>query len=118
MPSLRQRRAVERIVEKRGSISSAMRDVGYKPATAKNPSNLTNSRGFKELCDELGLTETLLTEALVEDIKAKKGNRKAELELGYKVRGLLKEPDNSAKTLIVVISGESGTRYAPEQSAS
>jgi hypothetical protein len=118
MPTLKQRKAVEKTVEFGGNLTKGMRAANYAEATVNNPKNLTESKGFKELCDELGLTETLLTEALVEDIKAKKGNRKAELELGYKVRGLLKEQDNSTKTLIVVISGESGTRYAPEQSSS
>ncbi len=66
-----------------------MRDVGYSENTAKTPQKLTESLGFIELCEEKGLTEDLLINALVEYIKTKKGNRKAELELAFKIKGRL-----------------------------
>ena len=112
MPTLKQRKAVERIVENRGNVSRSMIEVGYSENSAKNPSNLTESKGFRELCEEYGLTEQLLTKALVEDIVEKKGNRKAELELGYKVLGRLKEtPDRQINNLFVV-SNEQAARIA------
>ncbi len=49
MATLKQEAAVKVIVENHGNISKAMKEVGYTDATAKNPSNLTNSLGFKEL---------------------------------------------------------------------
>ena len=48
MATLRQRRAVKKIVENHGNISKSMREVGYPETTAKNPKNLTESKGFKE----------------------------------------------------------------------
>ena len=94
MPTIRQRRAFDKIVENGRSVSAAMREVGYSKNTAIVPQKLTESKGFKELCEEVGLTDNLLVKALVQDIKKKKGNRKAELELGFKVKGRLKEEDD------------------------
>ncbi|HEY9826362.1 MAG TPA: hypothetical protein V6D19_13015 [Stenomitos sp.] len=91
MGTVRQKRAIKRIVENGGNVSRAMMEVGYSPATAKTPQKLTNSQGFKELCDELGLTDNLIVTALVDDIKSKPGNRKPELELASKIKGHLKD---------------------------
>jgi len=89
MSTIKQEKALEKMVENGGNASQAMRDVGYSENTAKTPQKLTESKGFKELCEDSGLTDLFLIESLVEDIKAKKGNRRAELELGLKVRGRL-----------------------------
>ncbi|MEI7810240.1 MAG: hypothetical protein WCI41_01635 [bacterium] len=89
MPTFKQKLALEKIIENRGNIGKAMLNVGYNETTAKNPKNLTESKGFQELCDESGLTDGLLINALVEDIKKKEGNRKAELELAFKIKGKL-----------------------------
>ncbi len=100
-------------MENHGNVSRAMIDVGYDETTAKNPKNLTESKGFKELMDQMGLTDELLTSALIEDIEKKPQNRKAELELGFKLRGRLNEQQREGdKTLIVLVSTESGQRYA------
>ena len=96
MATIRQRKAVERIVENRGNVSKSMREVGYSPITAKNPSNLTNSDGYKELYKEYGLTEELITLALVEDIKAKPKQRLGELSLGADILGIKKRNANTA----------------------
>lgn len=89
--TIRQRRAVINLVENRGNVSKAMRDAGYPETTAKNPENLTNSKGFQGLMNELGLTDDFLVHALKEDITLKKANRKPELELAFKLRGRLKD---------------------------
>jgi hypothetical protein len=89
MATVKQEKALGKMVENGGNVSRAMRDVGYSDNTAKTPQKLTKSVGFIELCEEKGLTDDLLVNALVEDIKEKKGKRKAELELGFKIRGRL-----------------------------
>ncbi len=86
---MKQKKALEIMVENGGNASRAMIDAGYSINTAKNPSKLTSSVGFIKLCEEKGLTDDLLLNALVEDIKKKKGNRKAEIELGFKIKGRL-----------------------------
>lgn len=104
MASIKQKRALDKIIENRGNVSKSMVQVGYTPATAKNPKNLTESKGFIELCTELGLTDTFLTEALIEDIKAKPQNRKPELELGFKVLNRLRDNDEKGNTTNVYIN--------------
>lgn len=94
MSTYKQQQALNRMVENGGNVSQAMRDVGYSDNTAKTPQKLTESLGFIELCEEKGLTNDLLVSALVEDIRDKKGNRRAEIELGFKIKGrLLHKPD-------------------------
>lgn len=90
MPTQRQRKAVEKMAENGGNVSKAMREAGYSPISAATPKKLTESKGFKELCDELGLTDNLIVTALVEDIKASPGQRSKELALAIKVKGLEK----------------------------
>lgn len=111
MPTLKQQAAFDKVIENRGNVSRAMLEVGYDPTTAKNPKNLTTSKGWKQLCDEHGLTEDFLVDALVEDIEKKPQNRKAELELGFKVLGRLTERPEGNKTLILMVSGETASRY-------
>jgi hypothetical protein len=100
MATEKQKMAVDRIVENRGNISKSMREAGYDDTTAKNPKNLTESKGYKELCEEYGLTDELIITSLVADIIAKPQNRKPELELGAKMKGLMiekKEIDHTSK---------------------
>ena len=89
-----QTKALEILVEagrtkKRIIKGQVLVKAGYSKKTAIAPSKVFESKGFKDLCDELGLTESFLTKALVEDIEGKPRQRKAELELGFKVRGIL-----------------------------
>jgi len=89
MTTFKQEQALEKMVENGGNVSQAMLDTGYSPNTAKTPQKLTESKGFLELCEEKGLTDDLLVNALVEDIKEKRGNRRSELELAFKIKGKL-----------------------------
>lgn len=90
MATERQKLAVDKIIENRGNVSRAMLEVGYSPNTAKNPKNLTDSDGFKELM-ETYLPDDMLLRALSDDIEKKEGNRKAELELAFKIKGRMTE---------------------------
>lgn len=90
MPTPKQRKAVEKMVENGGnSISGAMREAGYSKTTAKTPQKLTESKGYKEALEEYGLTEGLIVTSLVEDIKKKPQNRTSELQLASKLKGML-----------------------------
>ena len=117
MATTKQKLALDKIVENGGNVSKAMKEVGYTPATAKTPQKLTESKGFKALCEEKGLTDSFLVEALVEDIEEKPQNRKQELELGFKVVGRLKEQSDVHKTLILLVSGENAQRFKHIQAA-
>lgn len=111
MSTIKQRLALDKMVENGGNASKAMREAGYTKVTARNPNKLTDSIGFHELCEEKGLTDNFLVEALVEDIKEKPQNRKAELELGFKVTGKLSDRPEGSKTLILNITSESAQRF-------
>lgn len=91
MATQRQRKAVDKLVENGGNVSKAMEAAGYSKATAKTPQKLTESKGFLEVLDDYGLTEGLIVNALKEDIQKKPQNRKPELELAAKLRGMLVE---------------------------
>lgn len=106
MATLKQKKALIKLVENGGNVSQAMMAVNYSPATAKTPQKLTKSKGFQELCEEFGLTDDFLINALVNDIRDKPKNRKPELELAFKVKGKLNEDKNTTvnigtKTIIV-----------------
>lgn len=52
MATIKQKRAIDKIVENGGNVSRAMIEVGYSPATAKTPQKLTESKGWDELTKE------------------------------------------------------------------
>lgn len=104
MATFRQIQAVNNLVENGGNVSRAMLEAGYSPATAKTPQKLTESVGFSELM-EAYLPDDMLLGALSDDIEAKKGNRKAELELAFKLKGKMVEKQDvtsNGQTLLVV----------------
>lgn len=91
MATMKQRRAVSKLVETSGNVSKAMREAGYSEATVNNPSVLTKSNGYKALLAEYGLTEELVVRSLVEDIRNKQGKRVTELTLGADILGMRKK---------------------------
>lgn len=111
MATLKQKLALDKIVENGGNVSRAMMEVGYTPATAKTPQKLTESKGFQELCEQAGLTDNFLVKALYEDIDKKPQNRVQELNLAFKVKGKLDNTQEGNKTLILIVSGESANRF-------
>lgn len=53
MPTTKQLKASEKMVENGGNVSKAMLAAGYSPATAKTPQKLTQSQGFATITEEL-----------------------------------------------------------------
>lgn len=109
MATVKQKRALDLLIENRGNVSKAMKDAGYTEASAKNPKNLTDSDGFKELL-EAYLPDDMLLRALSDDIEKKEGNRKAELELAFKIKGKMTEKadinlNGSLKSILVIKNG-------------
>lgn len=87
-----------------------MRDAGYPAVTAKNPKNLTESKGFQELT-EAYLPDDMLLRALGDDIENKEGNRKAELELAFKVKGHLNRGEDGGNVAVQVNIGADKSKY-------
>jgi len=114
-PTLKQRLALTAYLRNGGHMTKAMEEAGYSPTTAKSPgTKLTQKPGFIALCEEMGLTDSLLVKALVQDIKKKAGNRRAELELGFKVKGHLREnePVGNTYNTLNVFTAEQTKRIA------
>lgn len=104
-------RAIRNLVENGGNVSRAMVHAGYSPKTAENPQKLTESRGFQIALQESGLSLDTLNRYLADDLKNKPKNRLGELTLAYKLHGKLRENVTENKTLVLITSGESATRY-------
>lgn len=85
---MKQRKATKILVDRGGSAKDAMLEAGYSPRTAHTPQKLTESDGFKELADHLGLTTEFIAKALYDDIKSKPGDRSKEIAIAAKLKGL------------------------------
>lgn len=116
-----QKRAVDRLVEKGGSIARVMKEVGYSKQTARTPKKLTESKGYIETLEEYGLTHGLIAKSLVADIKAKPGKRVSELNLAAEVTGMKKQEENqSNKTVVavqIIVNGENNTADRTDKKA-
>ena len=66
------------------------------------PKLVTESVGFKQLCEEVGLTDNLIITALADDIRSKPQDRSKELTIACKIKGLFKA-DNDQKSQPVPI---------------
>lgn len=91
MATHKQRMAIEQTVENGGNTTQGMRDAGYSEATINNPSNLTQSKGYKQLLAEYGLTEGYIIKRLMADIESKPERRLGELTLASDLLGLRKK---------------------------
>ena len=117
MATVRQEIAFKEVMEKRGNVSKAMLKAGYPPATAKNPANLTKSKSWQELMDKY-LPEEKLLKVGQDGLKAVNDKGKKDFsvrhkyyETGLKLRNKLKDNSQENKTLIVMVSNESASRY-------
>ncbi len=111
MATLKQRKSLDNLVGNGGNVTQAMIASGYSPETANTPKKLTESKGFKELMKEYGLTEGLIAKALVEDINGKPLNRVQELKLGSEILGMKATEGTGDKNLTLIITGQSAQRY-------
>jgi hypothetical protein len=120
--SWRQKAAVKHLLEKGGSVGDAMRHAGYTPATAKNPSHLTKSKGFVKILEKAGLTDEVLAQGHMELMQSSRIEHQSfpaiyrttvvdKDENGKKLKKALKEevyrhvPDNVIKMQIESVPG-------------
>lgn len=132
MATMRQKMAFDNLLENKGSVSQAMRDAGYPRTTAKNPQQLTESKGWAELLEQY-LPDSLLTKVHVEGLGATKyesrltGKGESEivevadfsvrhkyLETGLKVKGKYTDPGTN-NILVINVSGQSQGRYGTKE---
>lgn len=102
-PTTRQREVARKVLQEGKSVSRAMRESGYSPATAKTPKKLTESKGWQELIDQY-ISEDKLAKVHGQQLQATRVqvyNKKRyvmpdnearirALDLGYKLRGKYK----------------------------
>jgi hypothetical protein len=101
-PTKRQKLAFDNLVELGSTKKEALVKAGYSEKTAVAPTKVTESRGFITLMEEAGLTDEFLNNCLYEDIEAKPKNRKAEIELAYKLKGHLKDKDENSNRPVII----------------
>ena len=119
MPTIKQKEAFDETLENRGNVTKAMREVGYKETTINNPSDLTESNGWKQLMDR-HISEEKLAKVHSEGLEATKQEKGLEgevidvpdhtvrhkyLDTGYKIRGkIVKEESNVVQAIQVNIT--------------
>lgn len=106
MATIKQKKALNALVENGGNISQAMIAADYSLNTAHTPQKLTESQGFQELLEENGFTDDFLIKALREDIEKKPQNRIAELSLGFKIKGRLSDNPVGTQNNLIVLASE------------
>jgi hypothetical protein len=115
-PTIKQLKAFDKIMENHGNVSSAMREVGYSEATAKNPKNLTRSQGFKELLDLVGLDDDSLSRKHQELLNCSdKQIELRALDMAYKLKGNYapeKKEVNGGFSLTDILNNLDGTSGA------
>ncbi len=112
MPTKKQLKAIDNLVENGGNVSKAMRDAGYSEMTAKTPQKLTESKAFNELMAE-AITDAKLIKVIDDGLTATKtfaideslvetpdhATRHKFLETALKVKGAFKNsPDSGGNT--------------------
>jgi hypothetical protein len=126
-PTLRRQLLASRLMVNQGNVSKSMIEVGYSPAYAKNPQEITNTTTFQSLLDEF-LPERHLSEKHREFLDSKriirtyvKGEMKEEteetdpnavkaLDMAYKLRGKYQDKVGN-NVLIINVSNQSADRY-------
>lgn len=90
--TIRQQKAIDILAENIGkkglTMGQVLTEAGYSKSVANTPQRVTESLGFLEKADRIGLTEDFLLQCLEDDIAAKPKRRTEELKLAGKWRGL------------------------------
>ena|ERR1700742_3830132 len=130
MATLKQKRALAKVVENGGNVSKAMREAGYSKGTIENPSKLTKSKAWDKLLEKY-LPDADLTKLHKKFLQKKetvvvgdgKGYSHYEhteqphtdalraLETAYKLKGKHPDEENGNRTLIINLTGETAARY-------
>lgn len=114
MVTIKQKLAKNRIVENHGNISKTMLQVGYSKNSAKNPKNLTESDGWKELMEQ-ELPNSLLAQKHKELLNKKEVKRTFNAELGEWIEIETGQIDTQAVSKGLDMAYKLKGNYAPEK---
>lgn len=93
-------------IRKRKNKKELVASVGYAASTtAHKQTSIIEAKGVKDALREFGLTEQLITTALVRDIKKKPGKRERELRLGAEILGMKDIEKGNTTNVFVQITG-------------
>lgn len=96
--TLKQKTAAKKALENGGKISTAMREAGYSPATAKTPQKLTQSKAWEEILEKY-FPDSLLLDKGLEGLDATRASNAAILvqqdgtTIKAEEQGLIEVPD-------------------------
>jgi hypothetical protein len=102
-PTAKQKMAVENTCKNLRTgetLENALLKAKYSPSVAKHPQIVLESKGFRQLADEVGLTDNMILTAIADDIKNKPMDRSKELAIACKVKGLYKADNDQRVTPI------------------
>jgi hypothetical protein len=107
MPTLKQQKLAKLRLENPHLEKGELVELGgYSPAVIKTPAKALESKGYKEALAQYGLTEELVTTALVEDIENKPNKRVNELALAADILGMKKGGGTTNNIVIIRPSDE------------
>lgn len=114
MATVKQKKAALETLEvvrngKSATKGEILRNADYSKNISEQPSRVLESKGYKEELAKYGLTEELISTALVDDIKAKPKKRLGELSLAADLLGMKQKTPNL--TLNQVNIGEIKKEY-------
>lgn len=118
IPTIRQKRAAKIAADNVSqNLHKSQKDIlleaGYDISTAEKPQLVTETKGYKAELARYGLTEELVTTALVDDIKAKPARRVPELNLAADILNMRrKTPDDKPTINIAIFTTEQQARIA------
>lgn len=129
-PHSRRDVAIAKIGEYRGNVGKALKEAGYSDAYAKNPSQFTSTKAYKELIEEFLPDEMLLTRhseiinaprikrtfikgQMVEETEETDPSQVRGLDMAYKLKGKYQSEGVTNNVLIVQLSDTSSGRFKP-----
>lgn len=111
---MKQKKALEIMVENGGNITKAMIEAGYSENTANTPQKLTESNGWKELVDKF-IPDKKLAKVLDEGLGAGKTIYKNNVSTG-EVEEVGYEPDYAVRHKYLETGLKLKGHYVPEDS--
>lgn len=121
--TIKQKKAIKKVVENGGNVSRAMIESGYSPATAKTPQKLTESKAWIQLMDQYIPDDKLLVkheEALeaTKPIGAQILIDKDGKTISKENEGMIEVPDHAVRLKAVELGYRVKGKLRPEEGAS
>lgn len=114
-PTKKQKEAFKKVIEEGKAPSAAMLEVGFSEVTAKNPKNLTESRGWEKLMDAY-LNDEFLAEKHNQLLNKKETTKVFMHDSGEYERVTTEQPETQAVSKALDMAYKLKKRYEDKQS--